>query len=139
MLIRRAVDEVWNQGDLTAVDRFVASDFIRHSLTIDDPPVDGREGVKQFYRMLRAAFPDMHFTIDDLIAEGDRVVLRWSATGTHQGPFEGYAPTGKELRVTGIDINRVANGKLVECWTAVDDLGMTQQLGGIPSPDLVGS
>ena len=80
------------------------------------------------------AFPDLHFTIEDQIAEGDRVVTRFTARGTHQGAFIGIPPTGKQGVVTGTGIDRFANGKIVEAWFNSDDLGLLQQLGVVPSP-----
>lgn len=83
------------------------------------PPGDeihGPEGVKQFYATLHTVFPDIHFLIEDQFAEGDRVVTRWSARATHTGQYRGIPPTGKQFRVTGIDIDRIVGGKVVECW-----------------------
>ena len=91
----------------------------------------GREGAKQFVTMFRTAFPDLHFTIEDQIAEGDMVVTRWTARGTHRGDFQGVLATGREIRLTGTDIDRMTNGKVVECWAHVDELGLMQQLGVI--------
>lgn len=136
MLVRRAVEEVYNQGNLDVVDEIVASDFVIHSSSED---IHGPEGTKQYVAMLRAAFPDLHISITDQIAEGDRVATRWIAQGTHTGAFQGIPPTGKPVRVTAIDIDRVANGKVVECWTNVDELGLLQQLGVVPAPEQVGS
>jgi predicted ester cyclase len=99
--------------------------------------IHGRQGIKQFYGMLRAAFPDLHFTIEDQIAAGDRVVTRWTANGTHNGEFQGISPTGKQITIAGIDIDRLANGKVVECWPVADELGLLRQLGAIPAPELV--
>ncbi len=101
--------------------------------------IHGREGIEQFYGALRAAFPDLRITIEDQVAEGDRVVTRWTARGTHTGAFQGIPPTGKQGRMTGIDIDRIADGKVVECWVNSDDLGLLQQLGVIPTPGQVGS
>ncbi len=133
ILTRRALEEVWNRGNFAVVDELVASDFVVHASTPANE-THGPEGVKHFYAMLRQAFPDLHFTIEDQIADGDRVVTRWTARGTHTGEFQGIPPTGKQVRLTGIDIDRIANGKFVECWTNVDELGMMQQLGVLPAP-----
>ena len=84
--------------------------------------------------MYRSAFPDMQLTIEDQIAEGDKVVTRWTARGTHQGELMGIPPTGKQATVTGITVGRVANGKFVESWSNFDALGMMQQLGVVPVP-----
>ncbi len=95
----------------------------------------GPEDVKRFLRQYREAFPDLQITIEDQIAEGDKVVTRWSSRGTHQGEFRGIAPTGNEVRLTGIGIFRFSEGKVVESWDNFDQLGMLQQLGAIPSPE----
>jgi steroid delta-isomerase-like uncharacterized protein len=131
MLMRRGIEEVWNKGHLAVVDELIADDFVGHW-----PPDEnhGPEGVKQYFATLRAAFPDIHFTVEDQIAEGDRVVTRWTARVTHSGSFRGIPPTGKSGVVTGITIIRVAGGKVVEGWTNKDDLGMLQQLGVLPAP-----
>ncbi len=137
MLVRRAIEEVWNLGNFAVVDELAASDIVVHASTPADE-IHGREGVKQFYATLRAAFPDLHFMIEDQIAEGDRVVTRWTARGTHIGVFQGLPPTGKQVRLTGIDIDRIADGKVVECWPNADELGMMRQLGVLPAPEQVG-
>ncbi|MGH2543748.1 MAG: ester cyclase [Ardenticatenaceae bacterium] len=134
-LLRRAIEEVYNQGNLAAIDELVASDFV---IYMPSQEIRGREGAKQYVATLRAGFPDIHFTIEDQIAEGDRVVTRWTAHGTHTGNFQGIPPSGKQVRVTGTDVDRIADGKAVECWTNVDELGMMQQLGVVPTPEQVG-
>jgi steroid delta-isomerase-like uncharacterized protein len=88
-LMRRAVEEVWNQGSADLLDELVASDFIIHAPQAE---IHGREGAKQYLAMLREAFPDIHFTIEDQIADGDRVMTRWTARGTHKGAFQGISP-----------------------------------------------
>jgi predicted ester cyclase len=110
--VRRLMDEVWNQGNLDAIDEGLAPDFVNH----DAPPglPSDREGFKQLAVMYKAAFPDMHLHVEDQLAEGDMVVSRWSAHGTHQGELMGIAPTGKEVTVTGIDIDRFEGGQIVE-------------------------
>lgn len=135
-LVRRAVEQVWNGGNLDAVDEFVASDFVIHAAT-PEKEVHGPEGTRQYFTMLRQAFPDLHFTIEDQVAAGDRVVTRWTATGTHNGVFQGIPPTGARAATSGIDIDRIANGKVVECWMQLDELGLLQQLGVIPAPEQV--
>lgn len=134
-LVRRAIEEVYNQGNLAIVDELVASDFVMHSASDE---IHGPAGAKQFVTMLREAFPDLHVTIEDQIADGDKVVTRWSSEGTHLGEFQGIPPTGKHGMMTGIDIDRVGGGKIVECWVNEDDLGLLQQLGVIPAPEPVG-
>lgn len=137
MLVRRAVEEVWNRGNFAVVDELVASDILIHASTPAEE-IHGSEGVTQFYATLRAAFPDIHFTVEDQIAEGDRVVTRWTARATHTGAFRGIPPTGKQGAITGIDIDRIVNGKVVECWPISDELGLLQQLGVIPAPEQAG-
>jgi predicted ester cyclase len=91
---------------------------------------------KQFAATYREAFPDLQTTIEDMVAEGDKVVVRFRGRGTHQGETEAFGPpTGKRMEMTGITINRVSDGKIVEAWTNSDALGMMQQLGLIPSPE----
>ena len=104
------------------------SDLVIHAPSQD---IRGRDGAKQYVTMLRTAFPDLHFTIEDQIAEGDMVVTRWTARGTHKGSFQGVPATGREIRLMGTDIDRMTDGKVVECWAHVDELGLMQQLGAI--------
>lgn len=131
--IRRSIEDVWNQARYDMTGDYVSSDFIVHgSLATGD--VHGSDGINGYFSTLRSAFPNLHFTIEDQIAEGDRVVTRWVAEGTHEGDYQGVPPTGKIAHVRGIDIDRVVDGKVVECWTSVDELGLMIQLGLIPSP-----
>ncbi len=130
-LSRRLIEEVWNQGNLAVIDELTAPNYVDHDPT---RPIHGPEGMKQFVSMYLTAYPDTHFTIEDQIAEGDRVVTRWTARGTHKGPLMGIPPTGKQVTVAGISIDRVVNGKLVEDWSSYDALGMMQQLGVVPAP-----
>lgn len=133
-LVRRAFEDVYNQGNLAAVDEYVAGTFVIHAPSED---IHGPTGTQQYIAMLRAAFPDFHITIEDQVADGDRVVTRWRAEGTHLGEFQGIPPTGRHATFTGTDIDRVVGGKVVECWTNTDDLGLMQQLGVIPTPERV--
>ena len=94
----------------------------------------GPEDVKRFMGEFRSAFPDFHTTIEDQIAEGDRVATRWTMRGTHEGEFRGIPATGNQISVTGIGIFRFSDGKVVESWDNFDQLGMMQQLGVVPSP-----
>lgn len=136
-LERRLIEEAWNQGNLAAVDELVAPDFVDHTAPPDLPP--GAEGHKAFIKMYREAFPDAHVTIHDILAEGDKVVYRWTGSGTHQGTLFGIPATGKHMSVNGITIDRFADGKLVESWNMLDQLGMMQQLGVIPAPEQAGA
>jgi steroid delta-isomerase-like uncharacterized protein len=128
-LVRRLVEEVIGHGNFALIDEFVAADYVGHTSSGDT----NREEHQQIFATMHRAFPDLQITIDDLIAEGDKVVTRWTALGTHKGEFAGIPPTGKRGVVTGIDINRIVDGKLVECWTNSDDLGLLQQLSAIPA------
>ena len=130
---RRFLEEVWNQGNLAVADEIIASD---HDNTGPGTPPglpSGPEGARQLVMMYRNAYPDTHFTIDEQIAEGDKVVSRWTAHGTHQGELAGIPPTGKSVTVTGIAIDRIVNGKIVHSWGIFDQFGMLQQLGAIPT------
>ena len=126
--IRRVIEEAYCRGNLAVVDEVAASDLVIHASSQD---IRGRDGAKQYVTMIRKAFPDIHFTIEDQIAEGDEVVTRWTARGTHQGSFQGVPATGREIRLMGTDIDRMAGGKVVECWAHMDELGLMQQLGAI--------
>lgn len=130
LLMRRAVAELWNQRKFDVLDTMLAADFILHSPSQD---IHGRDGVKQLFTTLHEACPDLHFTIEDLVADGDRVVTRWTASGTQTGEFQGIPATHTRVRMSGTDIDRIANGRVIECWTVSDDLGLLQQLGAFPS------
>ncbi len=130
-LVRRALEEIWNKGNLAVVDELTAANHVAH-----DPanPNAGRgpQAEKQLVTMYRTALPDLHMTIDEMLADGDKVVTRWTARGTHKGDLMGIAPTGKQVTITGISIDRIEGGKAAESWTNWDTLGMMQQLGAVP-------
>lgn len=130
--MRRIPLELFNQGNLAVVDEVIAADYIEHAAFPGFPP--NREGLKAFVSALRTAFPDYHYTIDDEITEGDTMVLRITARATMTGAFMGMPATGKSATWTEMHIARVANGKLAEHWSNIDQLGMLQQLGVIPTP-----
>ena len=132
-LARRGTEEVWNQGKLAVIDELVASNATFHDPNVPGGKFTGPEGMQQFVQIYRTAFPDVHITIQDQIAEGDKVVNRWTATGTHKGDLMGIKPTNKFSTVTGVDIERYQNGKVVESWANYDMFGMLQQLGVVPS------
>lgn len=132
-IIYRLMDEVWNGRKLEVLDEIVAPDAIIHSPTV--PNVSrGPEGAKEYVRLFWAAFPDLRVTTDDMVAEGDKVALRWSAHGTHRGRLLGIEPTGKPMTITGQAIYQIRAGKIEEDWINADTLGMLQQLGVVPSP-----
>jgi steroid delta-isomerase-like uncharacterized protein len=131
-LIRRAYEE-FNKGKeavMAAIDELFAPDFVWHGTGVF-PDMD-RAGLKQMAPAGWTAFPDLHYTLEDLIAGGDKVVARYTFRGTHQGDFMGMPPTGKQVSVTGIEIHRIEDDKFVESWANSDALGMMQQLGVIP-------
>lgn len=130
--VRRVIEEVYNGGNLDLVDQVAASDLVIHAPSQE---IRGREGAKQFVATLRTAFPDLHFTIEHQVAEGDIVMTNWTARGTHAGAFKNLPPTGREIRLTGADIDRVVEGKVVECWSHLDELGLMRQLGAVDAND----
>ncbi len=132
----RFFEEVVNKGNLAIIDEIVAANFVQH----DAPPglSADREGMKQFFAMAHSAFPDFHSTLEDMFAEGDKVVQRFTARGTHKGEWMGIAPTGKQVTIPGIAIHRITGGKIVEDWAAMDMLGALQQLGVVPPPGQAG-
>jgi steroid delta-isomerase-like uncharacterized protein len=132
-MFRRLMEEVVNKGNLDIVDELVAADVIEHEELLPGVP-QNREGVKQFFTVFRSAFPDLQITIEDMIAEGDKVVVRSAMSGTHQGEFMGIPATGNKVAFGVIDIVRVADGKVAEHWGQTDAMGMMQQLGVIPGP-----
>jgi steroid delta-isomerase-like uncharacterized protein len=132
-ITRRIPVEVFNEGDLGAADEVIAADYTEHVPMPGAPP--GLAGFKQYVTMLRAAFPDLHYTVEDEIGEDDRVVGRMTVRGTHRGAFLGIPPTGKQVTWTEIHVGRVVDGKLVEHWANADMLSLLQQIGAIPGPD----
>ncbi len=130
-LLRKAVEEIWNGGNFDILGDLVTEDFVIHFPRAGED-LKGPEDVKRFYTNLRNAFPDIHFKIIDQIAEDDKIVTHWTATGTHKGEFKGIPATGKTVIFTAMDIDKISDGKFVECWTNVDELGLMQQLGVVP-------
>lgn len=127
----RFLEEIFAGGNLELVDELFAPSFVLHDPSVPQE-VRGIEALKQYVTMYRTAYPDTHFTIEDQIAEGDRVVTRWTGQGTHQGELMGIPPTGKRVTVTGIELDRISGGKIEESWVSYDALGMMQQLGIVP-------
>jgi predicted ester cyclase len=131
--LRRIPDEVFNKGNLAVADEVFAANYVEHVPLPPGMPT-GIAGLKAFVTGLRAAFPDLKYTIEDEMTEGDQVVQRLTASGTHQGEFLGMAATGKKATWSEIHMSRVVGGKLVEHWANSDQIGMLQQLGIIPTP-----
>jgi steroid delta-isomerase-like uncharacterized protein len=130
-LIRRFYEEVFNNRNLAAIDDFYAPEHVDHTLPTGLPV--GPEGTKQAIATMLEGFPDLHITIEDMIAEGDKVVIRFTTHGTQQGTLGGIPPTGKQVAVSTIEITRIAGSKIVEDWGLDDRLGMLQQLGLVPA------
>jgi len=132
MITRRLFEEMESQGNLDVADDIFANDFVNHTPFGE---MHGPEGAKQFVSKLRTAFPDLQVTVEDQIAEGDKVATHWTARGTHKAKFQNIPPTGKQIEIRGIVISQIANGKIVEQWGNPDVLGLMQQLGTIPAPE----
>ena len=134
-VVRREMEELFNHtGNLDAVEEIIGPDYVSYEPTSGE--TRGIEGARQFAATYREAFPDLTCTIEDMVAEGDKVVVRFRARGTHQGDTETFGPsTGKQMEIAGITIKRVSDGKIVEAWTNFDALGMMQQLGHIPAQE----
>lgn len=127
-VVNRFVEEVINKGNMEAISEIMAPDMIEHEEMAPDMP-PGREGVRQYMAMFREAFPDLHVTIEDEVAEGDRVFMRTTWHGTHQGSLMGIDPTGRHVDFSSMDEIRVADGKLKEHWGVTDTATLMQQLG----------
>jgi steroid delta-isomerase-like uncharacterized protein len=123
-IVLRYIDRVWRQHDYAAIDEMIVPNYVQHAANV--PP--GREGVKAFFKMVEGAFSDVSYTVEDALAEGDRVVLRWVIRGRHTGAFQGLPPTGKDFALTGITSVRLENGKLAENWVEQDIAGLIAQL-----------
>jgi predicted ester cyclase len=131
-MIRRGFEEGINQNKLHLFEEVMAPTYVNHSMPA---PVPGPEGFKMVIGMFRAAFPDLHVTLEDVFGEGDKVATRGYFTGTHQGEFNGIPATGKQVKVSYIDLWRLENGKAVDNWVQMDMIGLMQQLGVIPAPE----
>jgi steroid delta-isomerase-like uncharacterized protein len=131
VIVRRYIEEVWGNGDTAAEDDILAENYLDHNPRPGQAP--GRAGHHQIMTTLRKAFPDLRITLDQMIAEGDTVVDRWTMHATHMGEFAGIAATGKLVTITGCDILRIADGQIVEIWHIEDILGLLQQIGIMPT------
>lgn len=126
---RSVFEEVFSKGDVAAIDKYYATDYIENFPAPGLPL--GLEGVKKYVLVLRSAFPDFKYTVEDTIAEGDKVMARVTARGTHRGEFFGISPTGRQVTWAEIHIDRFANGKLVEHWALMDHLRILQQFHAV--------
>ena len=120
--------EVFNTGDTSQADEFVAEDARNHDPAMPDSPA-GPDGLKQAVEVYRGAFPDLKITIEEMFSDRDLVCTRWSSEGTNDGELMGMPPTGKHAKTTGLSIDKVQDGKIVESWTEWDNAGLMQQLG----------
>jgi steroid delta-isomerase-like uncharacterized protein len=130
-VVRRLFEEVWNKGNLQVTDELFTPNYAHHDASTPDAG-RGPDSEKKRATLYRTAFPDMRLTIEDLIAEGETVMARWSCRGTHKGDLSGIAPTGKQFNITGVSIARFTNGKMSEGWVNWDALALMQQLGAVP-------
>jgi steroid delta-isomerase-like uncharacterized protein len=128
-IVRRYIDEAWNRGNVAVIDELMAPNYLRHINGCPTPLT--RESHKQRIIRIHRALPDVHLTIEDMIAAGDRVVSRLTLRGTQRETFMGIPPTGRHVTVSGIDIARLVDGKFVEHWAEMDTLGLMQQLGAV--------
>jgi len=126
--VRRLMDEFWNKQNFDVADQMFAPDAVYQT----DGVTQSYAEVKAAFMQTRHAFPDMCVTVDDLLAEGDKVALRWTALGTHKNEFMGIAPTNRQVTMTGLTIYRFSDGRIVQAWNNSDSLGMLRQLGLVP-------
>ena len=130
---RAFIEEAWSKGNLAIVDEMLAPDYVNHSPLESDQPA-GRDGYKRAIVTLRTGFPDLTSTVEEVLVEGDRVVTRYTARGTHLGTFQGVAPTGKRIEASGTTIDRYAGGRIVETWDSFDLLAVYRQIGVFSGP-----
>ena len=134
--VRQTYEEVFNQGNLAAADTYFAADFVNRAMPPDWPR--GPEGVRRAVAMLRGAFPDLRYTIEEVLVEGEMIAARWVARGTHRGELRGpmgqVGPTGRPVALAGITMGRVANGKATgDTWVIADFAGLLRQIGSAPT------
>jgi predicted ester cyclase len=135
-LVRRFVEEFWSAGNLAAADELIANDAM---ITLPGIGQVDHATLKAFARTLRGAFPDWHSTLEAMVGEGETIAERWTGTGTHQGEFQGIAPTCMHVQVPGTVFYRIASGKIVEFRGLFDGLAMMRQLGNVPAHALPGA
>ena len=131
-IIQRIFDKAFNEGNLAVVDELLSPDHLAHNAFGGAP--NGPQGLKWLIVMFRTAFPDLKCNVEDEIREGDKFAARWTMRGTHKGSFLGNPPTGRPVVVQGIIFARTENGRIVEDWLLIDQLGILQQLGLVPPP-----
>jgi steroid delta-isomerase-like uncharacterized protein len=124
-VVRRFIEELWNDGDLAVADELLSPAHVHH---IGERRLEGPEGVKDAVTNFRRAFPDLHFAIEEVVSDGDRVVVRWIGTGTQEGPFYDLAATGRVARWSGMDLVHLEDGRIVELWANADSMALFEQL-----------
>jgi len=130
-IVRRLVTELWNNGNVSVADELFAPNYEHHDASTPDFG-RGPDSEKKRASLYRNAFPDLQLTIEDIVAEGETVMTRWSCRGTHKGDLNGIAPTGKQFNISGVTVVRLTNGKMAEGYVNWDALGLMQQLGVVP-------
>jgi steroid delta-isomerase-like uncharacterized protein len=130
---RQWYQELWDNRNISAADALFTSDYVLH-LPGSAAAAMSPDGAKQVVAMFRTAFPDLKHTVDEMIAEGDTVVARWTARGTHRGEFQGIVPAGRQIVVSGTTVHHMADGRIAETWLTMDNLDLLQQLGAVPQP-----
>jgi steroid delta-isomerase-like uncharacterized protein len=130
-IVRRLFAELWNTGNLSVADEIFTPNYTHHDPSTPDFG-RGPESEKKRATLYRTAFPDIHLTIEDVIAEGETVMTRWSCRGTHKGELNGFAPTGKQITVSGVTVARISNGKIAEGYVNWDAQGLMRQLSEVP-------
>jgi len=131
-IVRRLYEEVWNKRHLEVAEELIAASHAMQLIDLPDPGIGPQAYARNVTQFVRA-FPDLKFSVLDMVAESDKVVAFWNISGTHKGEFRGIAPTGKKISVDGITINQLANGKIMDSYVSLDMWGMMQQLGVIPA------
>jgi steroid delta-isomerase-like uncharacterized protein len=130
-VVRRLIEEFWNKGNQSLADQLFTPNYTHHDSSTPDFG-HGPEGERKRATLYRTAFPDIHLTVEDIVAEGETVMTRWSCRGTHKGDLNGIVPTGKQVNISGVTVVRLTNGKMAEGYVNWDALGLMQQLGVVP-------
>ncbi len=131
MVVRRFFEEIFNHYNLAAADELVGENYINHNAAPTEEP--GRQGLKNFVMYAHSGLKDIHFTVDDMIAEGDQVATRWTCTAIHTGEFAGVPATGRRVTISALNIHRVVDGQIAEGWLQWDIIGYLQQVGAMPA------
>lgn len=135
-LVREFHDRIFNEKELAAAEELLTPDYLEHNPAIPGGTLDGRDEAVEFWESLFDAFPDMSITEEDVLAEGDTVVVRQTGSGTHEGPFLEFEATGNSFEVKGVSTWRIEDDRIAESWINLDTLGLLQQLGAIPEPEM---